>query len=225
MLNALANRRMPVVLMALLVSGFAFPHSEMLPRQGQESSNKGTREALSPSDLMRLRPAVLPDLTKLLQQLDGESPNAADLEQEFLNCRFRPLQLEHLGSAVLVEDVGSGTNSSMLNIYLRTGNSYRRVIAASGFGPMVLAHAGSPPDIVFGWTEGASRAVLWRWRYSGGKYAVDACDDESSPDMICKGPKAPRKTFPNPYTDAKTENVEETIGPPETGKEILAQEK
>jgi len=196
-------------------------------------------KTITKSELLRLRPAVQQDLTELLKQVYHENPSRQDVEREFEDCVFTPLRLgSSAGRAVLVEaQAGHGAtgNAAMLNIYARNGNSYRRIVEALGFGPTIHPRPGSPPDLIFGWASGVCYATYSRYRFSHGKYVVDACDQEyrasgdvseHCPIKACEGPQH-YPTFPHPSpvqadSDTAPTSTAYFDGPGRTGKEILA---
>jgi hypothetical protein len=205
MLNA--RRWLAASLCLLLACGCAFAQSSQVPSSPPPKESTQTEPGFSRRDLARLRPVVLRDLRGLLRRVDNENPSGADVEDAFQRCQFTPLRLGTLGPAVLVEaEAGHGkTNAAMLNIYVSSYGSYRRIIEAAGFGPMIIRGPGSVPNLVFGWASGVCHTKYYRYRYERGKYAVDACyqedrganwDGGSCMVKSCEGNLA---TFPNPW--------------------------
>lgn len=132
------------------------------------------------SEVRRLRPVVLPDLKARLASIDGKPVSDADAVQEFGHCKFSRLVLGPLGPAILVEAaVGHGkTNAAMLNVYVPDHGSFRRVVAAAGFGPQVVDRDGAPPDLVFGWTEGVCTTIYHRYHFETDHYTLNGCAQE-----------------------------------------------
>ncbi|HEX7158224.1 MAG TPA: hypothetical protein VF214_04390 [Edaphobacter sp.] len=165
-------------------------------------------QRISTGDLARLRPVVQQDLKTLLAHVyNDDNLSAADLEDEFQQCKFTPLALGALGPAVLVEaGVGHGmANATMLNIYVPSHGTYRRVAEAAGFGPRIVPGPERVPDLVFGWASGVCHATFQRYRYQSGKYVRDACDQEyDNGDCAiksCIGLGLNLPTFPNPWPE------------------------
>lgn len=148
--------------------------------QPQFCSSAQADSGLSAHELARLRPVVMPDLRRLLARVYNDNPSAVDLEKEFQDCHFTQLKLGTLGLAVLVEaEAGHGkSNAAMLNIYVPSHGSYRRILEAAGSGPEIFRGPGSVPDLVFGWSSGVCYTKYYRYRYERGKYAVNACYQE-----------------------------------------------
>jgi len=195
-------------------------------------------ETVSRAELIRLRPVVKRDLKELLNRVNNDGdPSAADLEDEFERCRFTPLRLGSLGPAILVEAAaghGAGANATMLNVYVPTRTSYRRIIEEAGFGPAIMPGSSSVPDLVFGWKMGYCGSTLQRYHYANGQFAVDACDREDRDDArgTCevKACERPTRTFPDPWLEAEQSHADPPprapyfVAPGLTGKEILEQE-
>lgn len=148
--------------------------------QPQFCSSTQAAPGLSAHELARLRPVVMPDLRRLLVRVYNDNPSAVDLEKEFQDCHFTQLKLGTLGPAVLVEaEAGHGkSNAAMLNIYVPSHGSYRRILEAAGFGPEVFRGPGPVPDLAFGWSSGVCYTKYYRYRYVRGKYTANACYQE-----------------------------------------------
>lgn len=170
----------------------------------------GADPAITTAEIEALRPAVYADLERQIAIVDNiDHPTLADERDEFQQCRFTPVPLGRVGTAVLVQsDIGSGAaNAGMLNLYLREKESYRRILQGEGFGPRVISRPGQAPDLVFGWTEGVCHASYERYRWNGRTYDGIACDQEEVPAngdtdhcaiAACPGPH-PQPTFPDPW--------------------------
>lgn len=212
--------------------------------QAQEQSPAGSAistptksQGFSRRDLVLLRPVLLRDLIPTIKLVDNEpKPSASDVQDAFLSCRFTPLSLGQLGPVVLVEWDGGFTGSinvPMLNIYIASGGSYRKIIEEGGFGPGIVPRANSAPDLLFGSTSGVCHATITRYRFADGKYAPDACDQEFSSNSVsvCQvkpcGEAAhskPLPTFPDPTSWAGPPNTPAPYfsGPTLTAKQILS---
>jgi hypothetical protein len=172
------------------------------------SSSPWLATKISADELAKVRPVALPDLERLLQTIDNDKPSAEDVENEFRNCQFTLVRLGRLGIAVVVEaQAGHGkTNAAMLNVYAPSGNSYRRIVEAAGFGPEIFPGSASVPDLVFGWASGVCHTQYERYRYRHGRYSVDACNQEQEPpgqnwngdSCIIKSCGGAMPTFPQP---------------------------
>jgi hypothetical protein len=177
------------------------PASSALQLVSPNPEHSSPAQVLSSDELARLRPVVERDLKEIVKQVYNEdAPTTADLDDAFNSCQVAKFKLGKLGEAVLVEGIGPpAVTMAMLNVYLRTKNSYRLVIAGSGFGPYLIAGNKGIPYLMFGYTVGAGTEKLYRYHYSGKtkKYEVDACDDHESKDLVCAGEHLP--TFPDPY--------------------------
>jgi dienelactone hydrolase len=179
------------------------------------------------AELARLRPVVKRDLKPLMQRVwNIDNPSGAELENEFLHCHFTPLKLGSLGPAVLVEDNSDhGRESLMINIYVPGNGSYNSLIKESGVGPIIVPGPGSAPDIVFG-TAGVCYS-LWRYRYSSGRYHVDACiRREQDPQGNCVMKSCGKSSFPDPYKTGEASDASPTPSPyfagrPRTEKQIM----
>ncbi|HEY6448761.1 MAG TPA: hypothetical protein VIY53_20065 [Acidobacteriaceae bacterium] len=173
--------------------------------------------AITPAEKASLRPVVEIDLKKLLASMDNSStPSQTGLDAEFAKCTFSRIDLGALGSAVLVDetDFSGATNQAMLDVYIRAGRSWRRIAEGEGFGPRVVANAGSVPDLVFGWTGGVCSASYTLLRYQRGEYVAAGCDREVSDPQgngddcsiaACESP-AKLPTFPDPWPAAADRN-------------------
>jgi hypothetical protein len=185
------------VLLLASESSFAAPQY-VSPKDPEHSS---PAQVLSSGELARLRPVVERDLKEIVKRVYNEdAPTTADLNDAFNECRVVKFNLGRLGEAVLVEGIGPpAVTMAMLNVYLRTKESYRLVMAGSGFGPYLIPGRDGIPYLMFGYTVGAGTEKLYRYHYSGNtkKYEVDACDDHESKDLVCHGEHLP--TFPDPY--------------------------
>jgi hypothetical protein len=148
----------------------------------QPSPTFGEPGNLSAIELNRLRPVVTPDLAQLFARMDNRyTPNPADADaaaDEFKNCRISRVMLGKLGSAIVVEaQAFSGmANAAMIDVYVASGKSYKRILQGSGFGPEVLPSLRPVPDVVFGWAGGGCQVTYERYRYKRGHYRVNACD-------------------------------------------------
>ena len=195
---------------------------------GSVPDEQPTAPGVSISELRRLRPIVERDLSAVLERVwNVDKRTAADVENEFLQCRFTPLKLGSLGPAVLVEDNSDrGRNSLMLNIYVPRHGSYRPLIKEAGTGPIFVPGPGSVPDIVFG-TAGVCYS-LSRYRYLIGKYQVDACirrEQDTQGNCVVKSCGKP--SFPDPYKaddadDGSAAPSPYIAGPGRTGKQIMS---
>lgn len=163
------------VVVATSASEGAVPAQERLPAHAQPPSG------VSPGDLLRLRPAVLPDLKKAIAiTLNQSTVSANQANREFRHCKFSAIQLGTLGAAVVVEwNPMNAPNASMINIYAVEHGAYRRIAEGAGFGPDVLAGSHPIPDLVFGGAGGVCHSSYSRYRFQNGAYAVDACDQET----------------------------------------------
>jgi hypothetical protein len=158
---------------------------------------------LSHAQLASLRQAALPDLRKAVGTFNNDS-GTRDVSAEWKLCKITPIRLGTLGLAVVVEwNPLKAPNASMINIYLPAHGGYQLLLGSAGFGPTVL-HGNKPvPDLVFGGTGGVCHAVYSRYRYQGGRYAVDACNQEKEAKdgdcaiVACEHRNFP--TFPNPF--------------------------
>ena len=144
------------------------------------ASGQQSNASIPAAELTRLEPAVLPDLKARLSTIYGKPISDADAAQEFSRCKFSRLILGPLGPAILVEAAaGHGkTNAAMLNVYVSDHGSFRRVATADGFGPQVMDRDGSPPDLIFGWTEGVCSVTYYRYHYEKSHYNVNGCAQE-----------------------------------------------
>jgi hypothetical protein len=195
---------------------------------GSVPDEQPTAPGVSISELRRLRPAVERDLRAVLNRVwNVDKPTAADVENEFLQCRFTPLKLGSLGPAILVEDNSDGgRNSLMLNIYVPRHGLYRPLIKEAGTGPIFLPGPGSVPDIVFG-TAGVCYS-LSRYRYISGKYQIDACirrEQDTRGNCVVKS--CGKRSFPDPYNadDSGGDSPAPSpyiAGPGRTGKQIMS---
>ncbi len=152
----------------------------VLLADGTAASGQQSNASIPAAELTRLRSVVLPDLKTSLTSIYGERVSDAEAVQELSRCKFSRLILGPLGPAILVEaSAGQGkTNAAMLNVYIPDRGSFRRVVAANGFGPQVMDRTGAPPDLIFGWTEGVCTVTFYRYHYERGKYDVNGCAQE-----------------------------------------------
>ena len=166
----------------LLACGCAFTQSQR-PSSVLPNESPWAQPGISPDELQRLHPVVLPELAGLLRRHYNENPSPVDVENEFQRCEFTPVSLGTLGRAIVVEaQTGRGkTNAGMLNIYVPNRGSYRRILEGMGFGPMILHGARPVPDLAFGLESGACHTKYFRYRYKHGKYVTDACYQEDRP--------------------------------------------
>ncbi len=215
------------VLLLFLIVGCVHTQSSL--------DSRNTLPDISRAEFKQLRPVVFNDLKALIARVENEpSPTPKNIEEEFLRCKFTPLQLGTLGRAILVEgEPGHGaTNATMLNIYLPEHGSYRLILQAGGFGPRATGDS-SIPDLVFGWASGVCHAKYYRYTFKKSQYDTAACDQESegappSPDDCaihsCGGGHLP--TFPSPWPEepdqAKQSAHTLIVGKSSTGKQILS---
>ncbi|HEX7287705.1 MAG TPA: hypothetical protein VF532_16065 [Candidatus Angelobacter sp.] len=188
---------------------------------------------VSVRELARLRPVVKRDLKKVLQRTRNiNTPSAAELENEFQQCRFTPLQLGRLGRAVLVQDQSDGgKNVLLLNIYVPSRGSYRLLISEAGVGPLFLPGPGYAPDIIFG-TAGVCYSLA-RYRYIAGKYQLDACIERQRDEHDnCVVKSCGKPSFPDPFVEDAEQKSDSSpapspyfTGPGLTGKEIMSVKK
>lgn len=171
--------RWPLVLCVLLAYCLNFAQSQA-PSSPVPKESLPEQSGISARELARLRPAVLRDLRKLLARIYNNTPSAADLEDEFQRCHFTPFKLGTLGPAIVVEaEAGHGkSNAAMLDMYVPSQGSYRRIMEAAGFGPEIVPGPGTIPDLVFGWSSGVCHTKYYLYRYERGRYTVEACDQE-----------------------------------------------
>lgn len=206
--------------------------------QNEAPAEAVSEQTVSRAELLGLRPIVEKDLRALLKRVyNDDTVSAGDLENEFEQCNFTAVRLGSIGRAILVEaQAGHGAtgNAAMLNLYARSGDSYRRIIDTAGFGPAIYPRAGAPPDLVFGWTSGVCYVTYYRYRFANGKYSVNGCDQEyrakgdvSESCLIkaCEGAQH-YPTFQDPWPayegDASSSSSPTYFaGPAKTGKEIL----
>jgi hypothetical protein len=198
---------LPTSFCVLLTCGFGFAQSQLPSSPTPKKSTQAT-PGISARNLARLRPVVLQDLRALVAGVYNiEDPSAAYLEEEFQRCQFTPLTLGTLGPAVLVEaQPGHGkTNASMLNIYLPSHGSYRRIVEAEGFGPEIVPGPKSIPYLVFGWSFGVCHTKSHRYRYQSGKYSIDACNQETGGEnggsCLIESCEGSLPTFHDPWQD------------------------
>jgi hypothetical protein len=137
--------------------------------------------------------------------LNNDSANK-DVSAEWKQCKITPIRLGTLGTAVVVEwNPFKAPNASLINIYLPGNGSYHLLLASAGYGPTILPGNKPVPDLVFGGTGGVCHAVYSRYRYQDGRYAVDACNQETEGKngecgiIACQHRNFP--TFPNPFPD------------------------
>jgi hypothetical protein len=197
------------------------------PGRGQASTNGDTSmnaklKGFSREDLMRLRPILLRDLVPSLKLVYNDpNPSSADVEDAFLNCSFTPLRLGKLGRAVFVEWKGnSGLNVPMLDIYLATDRSYRRIVDAGGFGLRIVPTPDSMiPYLVFGGGGGVCANMYTLFAYREDKYEPIACDQDQRKTKGCRevtcDPAKPLPLFPAPWPAAgpSIENDGSASGP------------
>lgn len=159
----------------VLVSGFGFAQSSSAAGDSTDPAS-----GISQTEVARLRPVVLKDLTTLMARVDNDTPLAADVEVEFTRCQFTRVTLGSLGSAVVVEaQPGHGaSNAAMLNIYVESHGTFRRILAGEGFGPEIIPGSKAVPDVIFGWASGVCHTTYYRYHYNGEKYVADACNQE-----------------------------------------------
>lgn len=233
--NAFRRSCFSAASLIVVVASLSYAHARGQASPTPANSVGAKSEGFSRSDLARLRPVLLRDLGPFTKRMDS-NPSPAEVEAEFLRCKFTPLRLGTLGPVVLVEWDGfsSGPNVPMLNIYIPSGGgSYQELVEAGGFGPSIVPRIDSSvPDLLFGGTSGVCHAVINRYRYSGGKYRLDACDQEY-PDpegtchvRICKDPAHPQPlpTFSDPTSWDGPPNTPAPYfdGPTLTAKQILS---
>lgn len=158
---------------------------------------------LAAAELDHLRVAVLPDLRKAVGTLNNDSVNK-DGSAEWKQCKITPIRLGTLGPAVVVEwNPSKAPNASLINLYIPVNGAYHLLLGSAGFGPTILPGNKPVPDLVFGGTSGVCHAVYSRYRYQDGRYAVDACNQETEGKngqcgiIACQHRNFP--TFPNPF--------------------------
>jgi hypothetical protein len=181
------NRRLRyrrlICLGVFLGFGFCFAHPQTPSAPANKSihaEENPTEGKISKSEIERLRPAVLPDLRALMARVENDNPSPADVDEEFRHCEFTLFKLGKLGAAVLVEaQPGHGkSNAAMLNLYVPSHGTFRRILAAEGFGPEIISGSKPVPDLVFGWSAGVCHTTFYRYHYEHGKYVADACIQE-----------------------------------------------
>ncbi len=219
-----------------VVASLNYAHARGQASPTPDNSTNATSHGFSRGDLMRLRPVLLRDLIPSLKIVYNDpSPSFDDINTAFLSCDFTPLRLGKLGSAILVEWKGNGgVNVPLLNIYIPSVNSYRKIIDSGGFGPGIVPRRGSPvPDLLFGATSGSCHATINRYRYIRGRYRLDACDQEEGASgetcavKSCKDRAHPHPlpTFPDPASWSGPPNTPAPYfdGPTLTAKQILSE--
>lgn len=208
--NAFRRTCLSVASLIVVVASLSYIQARGQASPTSANSVKAKSEGFSRTDLMRLRPVLFRDLVPTAKLVYNDPDlRPADIEDAFLSCRFTPLRLGKLGPAVLVEWDGLSqvSNVAILNIYIPSSGSYRKIIAEEGFGPSIVPHVSSSvPDLLFGWASGVCHASFSRYSYDGDKYKLDACDEEYPSSegncdvRACKDPARPQPlpTFPDP---------------------------
>jgi len=117
-----------------------------------------------------------------MARVENDKPSSADVAQEFRRCKVTPVKLGKLGIAMVVkEQPGNGaTNAAMLNIYVSSHGTFRRILESEGFGPEIISGSKPVPDLVFGWAAGVCHATYYRYHYEHDKYVADACNQEEA---------------------------------------------
>ncbi len=159
---------------------------------------------ISRHELALLRPALIPDLSKAVALLDNDDHvTAADLNEAIKECEFKHIRLGALGTAILASwDPFRAPNASMVSVYGLRDGSYHRLVKDIGFGPEILKGSRPVPDLAFGWTNAGCDIKSLRYRYQGGRYKADACNqgiaikDDNCTIKAC-GNGLP--TFPDPW--------------------------
>jgi len=193
---------------------------------------------LTAKQLKLLRPVVERDLKPFLKTFLNDEPDAAAVEEEFLQSQYTPMNLGALGPAILVEahsGQGATGNSALVNLYVPSHGSYRRIISTAGWGPEIGDEKRAVPDLIFGWASGVCHATLQRFRYVTGEYKRDACDQEVQDEQrgaceVKSCEKSSLPTFPDPAIEAEKAQADDNSPPPpspyftdvpRTGAEIL----
>jgi hypothetical protein len=173
--------------------------SRAQPIQSSEKEFPAPAQVLSSKELAGLRPIVEHDLKGPLKRAYNEDDlNQAELDDQFNRCRITRLKLGKLGEALLVEGVDvHSRNEPMINVYLPRRNSYRLVLAGSGFGPEVVPNRSGIPYLIFGGTSGPGSEVLIRYHYDQSKttYVADGCNTRATTDHSCRGKKLPKFAY------------------------------
>jgi hypothetical protein len=146
---------------------------------------------------------VLPDLRNAIAIFSNkEAPDASEVDRQFKQCNFTAVNLGTLGTGVLVEwNPLKAPNAQLLNIYVYREGSFERLLSSVGTPPTFVPGIRSVPDIIFGWTEGVCQARYSRYRYEGGRYVVDACNQETAgknDECAITECGSGLSTFPNP---------------------------
>lgn len=185
--------------------------------------------ALSKAEMRSLRPILLRDVRVAAATLYNDPRiKTKELNSSLQHCTFSKIKLGPLGTAVVVDwpAIPGAANSSMINVYLPEGKSWRKVAEGAGFGPRVVPRVQGIPDLVYGWTTGVCHATFNRYAYRKGSYQQDACDQEAySSDsrestcgiIACEGPKK-WPTFEEPWPvvssdDGFPKTISNGVGP------------
>src|ERR1035441_8986517 len=139
-----------------------------LPAMPVQTQVQPDQHKLSTAEVASLRPVVRRDLRSLAAtQSNDNYVSPADLDRLFRRCRFSRIDLGSLGPAVVVEELefAGASNLSMINVYVPSGKSWRRVAVGEGFGPQVVPGGGGGPGLVYGWGEGVCNTTFHLYRY------------------------------------------------------------